>query len=227
MVRAGSRAFVVCGCAFLIASCGDRSDDSQQSKSDVPLYANCGNTPNYAAELGSFRMLRWKQFPLTATIDLTSAPSVGVGENRQVYTRAIQEGASKWAIGNGIGAVAFVNSADADIVIRFVDTLSIGTLGEVTWNGPRPYILKGTTINLSIRAFSIFLSEGTPSLESRLRQVMTHEMGHALFSGAHSGDRNDVMGGGLSETLSQRDINTIRESYCSSGVRPATPGTTL
>jgi hypothetical protein len=218
---------VLSGCAVLLSSCGSASSDNNNPDNAI-LYASCGNTPNYAAELGSFRMHRWKQFPLSVAIDLTAAPKVSEGTNRQVYTRAIQAGVLKWNVGNGIGTVNFVTSADPDILIRFTDTLPVGTLGFTDKQGPRPYILKGTVISLSVQAFSTFLlgPAGTGrDFETNLRLVTAHEMGHALFAGAHpTGVSNSIMGL-LQENVTQLDINTIRESYCSSGIRPATPGT--
>lgn len=232
VVKTALRALVVCGCSVLVASCGGGSNSDsgvvqQLNPDDARLYVACGNTPNYAQELGSFRMIRWKQFPVTVAIDLTSAPNVNVGDNRQAYIKEIQAGALKWtAAGNGIGAVNFIDSADADIVIRFTNGLSNGVLGQTLWNGPRPYILKGTSINLSVQAFSIYVGLGSAFFLETLRQVVAHEMGHALFTTAHSTQASDMMAfGHTQETLSQRDINTIRESYCSSGIRPATPGT--
>lgn len=228
MANLSLRVLVLSGCAVLFSSCGGGGDDGKNPDNAI-LYSSCGNSPNYAAELGSYRMLRWKQFPLTVAIDLTYAPRVSEGNNRQVYTSLIQAAASSWNVGGGIGAVSFVTSADADIFIKF-NNLSNGLAGLTTYKVSRPYI-SGVTIDLSVFFFDFFLAQGGAGpgseFQQQLRGITAHEMGHALFAAAHpTGVFNSLMGGSqLRGFPAELDINTIRESYCSSGIRPATPGT--
>lgn len=225
------RALVLSGCAVFIASCGGGGDGDKNNNNpdNAILYSNCGNSPNYAAELGSFRMLRWKQFPLTVAIDLTNAPRVSEGNNRQVYTSLIQAAASSWDVGGGIGAVSFVTSGNADIVIRF-NNIAPGLGGITNYQVMRPYI-SGVTIDLSVYFIETYLARGGAGpgseFQQQLRGITAHEMGHALFAGAHpTRVLNSLMGGSPLQGFPQQlDINTIRESYCSSGIRPATPGT--
>lgn len=201
--------------AVLLAACGGGSEESA-ADADVVIYGSCGNTPNYLSSVGG---TRWKRFPLTVGIDLSSAPRVNEGNNAEIYLRAIQAGAKAWAVGNGIGEVNIVAGRDADIAIYFDGSLPNGTLGTAFAWPLGQYQKKGVVIVLNTLSFSN-LSE-TIVFESTIRQVVLHEMGHALFSlganGGHSpfdGDRMGAGGFNLGDALSQRDINSIREAYC-------------
>lgn len=211
-------------CALLISACGGGGDDG----SNIPVYASCGNTPNYNNQIGA---IRWRQFPLTVNMDLLDAPNVSVGTNREMYTRVITDGLAAWtAAGGGIGSFRFVNSADADIFVRFGDagaairavggTPSAGTLGVTIYkregNYPNSYIAKGTTITIDRLAFSNLMLATSLNYEAILQGTVFHEMGHALFSNGHPNVFGSVMSAPPGSVLFPGiyDINSIREAYC-------------
>lgn len=207
---------VVISFVLALSACGGGGDDGK-SNSDVGIYASCGNVPNYSADIG---LIRWKTFPVTVNIDLSLAPSLNIGNNREIYTRAIKAGSEKWAVGNGIGALLFTfvdGAANADILIKFGNIGVLGELGRATWardgNFANSYITRGTSILFDIKSFGNLTTPAGVIDETTVRQVAAHEMGHALFSNGHSKQPGDVMAG-LAENLSQRDVNTIREAYC-------------
>lgn len=72
---------------------------------------------------------------------------------------------------------------------------------------------------MNISTFAAFLPQ-PQELEEVVRHVALHEMGHALFIGnGHSSDPNDIMAPGGSYKRvnpTQRDLNTLRETYCRS-----------
>lgn len=201
----------------MAASCGGGGDASDSS---VVKYASCGNTPNYGNDPG-MKLLRWKKpFPLNVYVDLSLAPELSNGNNRDIYARAIRNGLSAWTVGNGIGTINYVSSlADADISLKFGTTRSVGEIALTHYirdgNYPNSYITKGTDILIDVRGIGILAISSAGVLdETTVMQVVRHEMGHALFSAAHSGQRGDVMANFDSPTLSARDINSIREAYC-------------
>lgn len=203
--------------AALLSSCGG-GDERPAEDSDVVIYGSCGNTPHYLSAVGG---TRWKKFPITVGIDLTSAPRANQGNNAAIYLRAIQAGASGWGVGNGIGVVNFVAGRDADIAIYFDSSLPEGRFGEaIAWPASlSKYQKKGVIIRLNTNVF--FNLSQTVVFEESVRQTVLHEIGHALFSfpnnDGHSPSNGDRMGAGVSnsgDSLSQRDINTIREAYC-------------
>lgn len=209
-----------------LTGCGGGGQDQ-----DVTNYSSCGNLPSYAGELGR-NLRRWRSFPVTVKIDLGSAPRVAEGNNRDKYMSNIKLGAQAWRVaGDGrIGDVVFVDSDDADIIIKFGTTPSAATLGEtLSRRDNASYFVKGTVITLSILGFDRFISNnswstifGSPSFDYTLYQIVAHEMGHALFASGHSSQAEDIMCEGFrpltpgAPFLSMRDINTVREAYCRS-----------
>lgn len=199
---------------FLMSACGGGDDSSASSSpppaSDVVIYASCGNFPIYGSN--DVFLTRWKRFPVKVGVDLSSAPRFNEGNNAAIYNRAIQAGATAWAVaGNGIGLVEFVPLAQADLVVSFA-SLQPGLLGVAYgWNPGRTYNEKGTRIDLNIEAWSNLAT--TVFFEEQLKQTMTHEMGHALFARGHSGTPGDMMSTDNGR-INQRDVNSIREAYC-------------
>ncbi len=201
--------------AAALAACGGGAEKESSANADVVIYGACGNTPNY---FSSIRHTRWARFPLTIGIDLTNAPRLNEGRNAEIYLRAIQAGARGWAIGGGIGEVGFVLGREADIVIEFSTALPPNVLGQAfTWPLGQ-YQRKGVIVALNWQSFSNLAT--TVVFESAVRQVVLHEIGHALFAvggnGGHSPFPDDVMsvGGNEYDLPRPRDINTIREAYC-------------
>lgn len=208
----------VLGIAFVasLASCGGGSDDD-----DAVNYGMCGNSPNYMQSRTA--NTRWKKFPVTVAIDLSAAPGASTQEINAIYQRGIRAGGSRWA-GSGQGAlgeVTYVSGANADIVVRFGTTTGPTVAGDATVKYKNNGYIESATITLSNRIFSTYL-QAPQTLEEEVREVMQHEMGHALFMIGHSPFGTDVMsesggtnGGQIANPgPTQRDINTIREVYC-------------
>lgn len=216
---------IALACALLVSACGGGSD-ADNSEADVLIYGPCGNTPIYPA--ADAYLIRWRHFPLTVYVDLSSAPNINQGNNREMYTRVVQTGLVGWtAVGNGIGAIRFVNTPiDADITLRFGDATAIhrsqGGTGNVAGITVSPrdgrYILKGTAITLDVSEFARIMTLSGVNYEDFVGLVTLHEMGHALFVSGHPKTQGNAMSTGqpfnTKPGLSQLDVNSIRESYC-------------
>lgn len=101
----------------------------------------------------------------------------------------------------------------------------VRTIARVACNRDLSYLWSSAELNQNVRiarvrdAFSsLALTPPVPGAvnETFVMQVLRHEMGHALGLTTHSSQPGDVMANFDSPTLSQRDINTIREAYCRS-----------
>lgn len=222
---------IAIACALLVSACGGGGDDTP-TNSNVTIYGHCGNSPIYAA--ADVVLLRWKQFPLTVFIDYTNAPSINVGNNREIYTRALQTGVVGWtAAGNGLGAIRFVTTPiDADITVKFGDAQAANmaqgkpytpglagvTIFKRDGNFPNSYIIKGTTITLDVAEFTDKITWTGINYEEYLGLVTLHEMGHALFAAGHPKNSVSAMSPAVpfntKPVLSQLDMNSIREAYC-------------
>ena len=173
----------------LLSSCGGGGGDG--ASADATIYGTCGNTPNYLSELGDYS--RWRKFPIKVGLDLTNAPGFSDPNVAAIYLRALQSGANAWSTaGNGIGAFTFVTGREADIIIEF--DLALGTSGQLgltfaRWDSSL-YLTGPTRVYLSAAYFSSVLANAPrANFESRLKEIVQHEMGHALFTSGPNGGR--------------------------------------
>ena len=103
----------------------------------------------------------------------------------------------------------FVNdSLDAEVRVRWADSLSGRASGRTTWRADANRWMLGADIWVAMRA-----SDGAPQDERGVRAIALHEIGH-LLGLAHSGGREDIMAAWVSaDTLSDADRATVRLLY--------------
>ena len=95
----------------------------------------------------------------------------------------------------------------------------VGIVGAVGSSLASPYLqYKGTKIEKLSPDLKIAtrVTEGLTdeAAKARIKQMATHQMGHAIGVYGHSLDPNDIMFGNFTVIkLSERDINTIKEIY--------------
>ena len=112
---------------------------------------------------------------------------------------------------------SYVDSADdADIIIKFVDSLSGNAAGitkysEVIQNNNKNYLKK---INVEI---ALNNPSGGKYTDSNLMGIILHEIGHALGINYHSDNQNDIMYYSTESykngSISRRDIRTLEMIY--------------
>jgi hypothetical protein len=124
-------------------------------------------------------------------------------------------GAVSWAVTRWIGVGLPVrletgaDSAGADIVVAWVDSLGAGRLGraEVTWDG------KGGEVVRVALALATHAPDGTPLSQRLMVTLALHELRHALGLG-HSSDRADALFPTSTATeLTPRDRRTATLLY--------------
>ena len=103
----------------------------------------------------------------------------------------------------------FVNdSADAEVRVRWADTLSGRASGRTTWRADANRWMLGADVWIAMRA-----SDGAPQDDRGVRAIALHEIGH-LLGLAHSTGREDIMAAWVAaDTLSDADRATVRLLY--------------
>jgi hypothetical protein len=103
----------------------------------------------------------------------------------------------------------FVNdSADAEVRVRWADTLSGRASGRTTWRADANRWMLGADVWIAMRA-----SDGALQDDRGVRAIALHEIGH-LLGLAHSGGREDIMAAWVAaDTLSDADRATVRLLY--------------
>ena len=103
----------------------------------------------------------------------------------------------------------FVNdSVDAEVRVRWADTLSGRASGRTTWRADANRWMLGADVSIAMRA-----SDGAPQDDRGVRAIALHEIGH-LLGLSHSAGREDIMAAWVAaDTLSDADRATVRLLY--------------
>jgi hypothetical protein len=110
--------------------------------------------------------------------------------------------------GVGLTFQVVPDSANADVVIRWIDHFDFDRAGQTDLTWDQAGRVRRASISLALRTHT-----GTPLPDAALLSVAVHEAGHALGL-PHSSDTNDVMFPATrTGTLTDRDRRTIEVLY--------------
>ena len=121
----------------------------------------------------------------------------------------VRDGFSRWEnTGMGVRTSPISDTADADIVVRWIDHFDFDRAGQTDLTWDQLGRVRKATISLALRT-----NTGFPLPDEALLAVAVHETGHALGM-PHSADSNDVMFPATQTgTLSERDRRTAQVLY--------------
>ena len=134
------------------------------------------------------------------------------------YKQTVYNAFREWMIAGG-GCIKFIETnspSTADIKVYFVPKFNdnkAGVTEHVSQAGGK-YILSAT---VKIRYTDYYRPQRTLS-KDEIYAVAVHEIGHAIGILGHSSNRNDIMYPTtdiIGIHASNRDVNTIRQFYCS------------
>lgn len=165
--------------------------------------AQAAYQPNYINELNQYAV--WK-----------NKNKITVWVQPCKYQQTVYNAFREWVAASG-GCLGFRESTNenfANIKVYFVPTLSNNRAGETIHTSTGKYM------NSAVVRIKYTNNRNPDKLmfNNEIYQVAVHEIGHALGIMGHSSNRNDIMYPTtdiIGIHASNRDVNTIREFYCS------------
>jgi predicted Zn-dependent protease len=164
------------------------------------------------------RLLRWRAFPLTYSVDTSALPP----HVQQLYADAALRARDGWSQATGTVIGQLKNAGPgAQITVRIVESGGLGSVGRTTMETYRDFITRATIL-LQRHA----QDEGRPhSAVGQVTNQLTHEIGHALGIVMHSPDRGDLMhpsgnfspesgNDPASSFITAADRNALLHAYC-------------
>lgn len=222
-------------------------------------YGKCDLTPNYVRD--KVNLVRWAGNPNGTRIQISVSVSIDrrlpglSAKAAERYRSGARLGAGIWgsALATLLGGNAFLDlevkeddpSAQIKIILRDsvspIDEMAEGEVNHTYGTVNGHHVITGAEIVLhragrnTLKVTEGFLERGTWSewqFESKIGEIVAHEMGHALGINGHSSNPADLMASSLGEPqldfktwISQADANTLLHAYCGQRLSQAPPPT--